>query len=255
MKIYLLKGIQAKLLAAGVAVVTLSCMIVAGIFQQGVMTSSSEGTYVPIYSVETQEKKVAITLNAAQENTHVDAIMKILDQYQVKATFFVTGDWVDHFSEDVKKLFDAGQEIQNYSNCSPHPNQLSREQLVEDTYACDQKIKAITGIFPNLYRTPYNEYNDQTLSTLNSLGKKTILGDVDLTTSNLSAQELYENNIGKVTNGSILLFDIDNAETPQALELTLSQLNEQGYQFVFVNDLMIQGRFRINSNGRMIAAE
>lgn len=255
MKIYLLKAVQAKLLAAGVAVLTVGSMIVAGVFQQGVMTSAGE-QYLPIYSVETPKKKISLTFDAAWENSDTDILIELLDQYQVKATFFATGDWVSRYPEDVKKLFNAGHEIQNHSDSHPHPNQLSREELVEDTYACDKKIKELTGVFPNLYRTPYGEYNDQVISTLNSLGKKTIQWDVDsIDWKDPTPQEMYDRVVGKVTNGSILLFHNDKPNTPEALRMILPELKKQGYEFVTVNDLLVKGKFHINSNGRMIKDE
>ena len=77
--------------------------------QKSVTVSSAvNGRELPVYCVQTNEKKAALTFDAAWGNEQTDVILKILDAYQVKATFFLTGGWVDAYPEDVKKIYAAG---------------------------------------------------------------------------------------------------------------------------------------------------
>ena len=66
---------------------------------------------LPIYSVNTEENKVALTLNAAWGADDIDLILETLDKHDVKLTFFLVGDWVERFPDAVKKIHEAGHEI------------------------------------------------------------------------------------------------------------------------------------------------
>lgn len=66
---------------------------------------------VPIYNVQTEEKKVAFTINCAWSVDDIDQILEILAQNEVYITFFCVGDWVDKYPEAVKKMHEAGHEI------------------------------------------------------------------------------------------------------------------------------------------------
>ena len=103
-----------------------------------------------------------------------------MGQYQIKATFFVVGDWVDKSPESVKALHDAGHEIMNHSNTHAHYNSLSTEEIIADVSACNDKIEAITGVRPTLIRCPYGEYDDHVITAIRSIGIEPIQWDVEL---------------------------------------------------------------------------
>ena len=92
-------------------------IVVFGIFMTAHTLSdavSGEARMIPIYNVETDEKKIAITFNCAVGNSDIDDILVTLDKYDVKATFFLLGLWADDYMEDVQKIYDAGHEIGNH---------------------------------------------------------------------------------------------------------------------------------------------
>ena len=76
-----------------------------------VATSSGTEKLFPIYNVQTQDKKISLTMNCAWNADDVDKILEILNQNNVKITFFMVGDWIDKYPEAVKKINEAGQEI------------------------------------------------------------------------------------------------------------------------------------------------
>ena len=112
-------------------------------------------------------------------NEDTQQLIDILEQYQVKATFFVVGEWVDEYPESVKALSEAGHEVMNHSNTHPHMNQMSREEVIADVEACNDKIESVTGGRPTLIRPPYGEYNDTVISAIRSMGMEPIQWDVD----------------------------------------------------------------------------
>ena len=92
-------------------------IVVFGIFLTAHTLSdavSGEARMIPIYNVDTDENKVAVTFNCAVGNSDIDSILAILDNYNIRATFFLLGSWADDYMEEVQKIYDAGHEIGNH---------------------------------------------------------------------------------------------------------------------------------------------
>ena len=112
-------------------------------------------------------------------NEDTQQLIDIMDRYDVTATFFVVGSWVDKYPESVKALADAGHEVMNHSDSHAHMSQLSSAEIVADLNACSDKIEAVTGVRPTLVRPPYGEYDDHVISAIRSMGLEPIQWDVD----------------------------------------------------------------------------
>lgn len=140
---------------------------------------AKEKRELPIYSVETEEKKIAISFDAAWGADDTDTLISILGEYNVPATFFVVGEWVDKYPEEVKRLSDAGHDVMNHSATHPYMTKLSKEKMLEELNTCNEKIAAITGKTPTLFRCPYGDYDNKVITTVESIGMKTIQWDVE----------------------------------------------------------------------------
>ena len=134
---------------------------------------------LPIYCVETEKKQIAISFDAAWGNDDTEQLITILKEYNVPATFFVVGAWVDKYPESVKQLSDAGHQIQNHSNTHPHMPQLSKAQMINEIESCNKKIESITGKCPTLLRPPYGDYDNALIEVMNDLKMYTIQWDVE----------------------------------------------------------------------------
>lgn len=131
--------------------------------QDSIQASSTE-KLLPIYSVDTDEKKVAFTMNCAWDADDIDSILDTLSKNKVHITFFIVGDWADKYPEYVKKISRAGHEIANHSNTHPHVNNLNLNQNAEEIRLASEKIEKITGKATTLYRAPYGEYNNTVIN-------------------------------------------------------------------------------------------
>ena len=229
------------------------CLVLAAIV--GLVGSANifadNNRLLPIYCVETDKKQVAISFDAAWGNDDTETLINILKEYNVPATFFVVGAWVDKYPESVKALSDAGHQIQNHSNTHPHMPQLSRGQMKDEIESCNNKIEAITGVKPTLLRPPYGDYDNALIETMNELKMYTIQWDVDSLDwkENATPDTIYQKVTNKVKNGSIVLFHNDADHTPEALPNILKTLKEQGYEFVFISDLILKENYEIKHDG------
>ncbi|MBR6694012.1 MAG: polysaccharide deacetylase family protein [Clostridia bacterium] len=210
-----------------------------------------EERLLPIYCVECEEKKIAISFDAAWGNDDTEELIKILAEYDVPATFFVVGAWVDKYPESVKQLHDAGHKIGNHSNSHPYMTKLSEKQMLAELTACNTKIANVTGEEPVLFRAPYGDYNNATIKAVESVGMYTIQWDVDSLDwkENATAESIAQRVISKAKNGSIVLFHNDAEYTPDALPTILKALKDQGYEFVFIEDLIIKENYEIKHDG------
>lgn len=135
---------------------------------------------LPIYCVDCgDDKRCAISFDAAWGNEDTQTLIDILAKYNVKTTFFVVGDWVDKYPESVKALHDAGHEVMSHSSHHDHYNSLSADRIVADVQESCAKIEAVTGERATLIRCPYGEYDDHVISAIRSIGLEPIQWDVE----------------------------------------------------------------------------
>ena len=206
---------------------------------------------LPVYSVERDDKLVAISFDAAWGNEDTQNLIDILDRYGVKATFFVVGDWVEKYPESVKALADAGNEVMNHSSSHAHFSQLSTQQITADVTSCNEKIAVITGVTPSLFRCPYGEYDDHVIQAVEAMGMTAVQWDVDsLDWKGISANEITQRVLKNVRSGSIILFHNAAEHTPEALPGILESLQSQGYTIVPISQLLLQGDTYQDNAGR-----
>ena len=188
-------------------------------------------------------------------NEDTQQLIDILAKHNVKVTFFVVGEWVDKYPESVKALADAGHEIMNHSNNHAHFNSLSSEEIVADINTCNDKIEAITGVRPTLFRPPYGEYDDHVITAVRGMGMEPIQWDVDsLDWKELSAPEITQRVTSKVQPGSIVLFHNAALHTPEALPGIIEALLQDGYSFVPISQIILDGEYTIDHTGRQCPA-
>ena len=237
-----------------VSVLTVAVLIsMANIKNIKTITTSAQAKLLPIYNVQTNEKKVAFTMNCAWNADDIDSILETLKNNNVHITFFMVGNWVDKYPDAVKKIYEAGHEIGSHSNTHPHVNNLSAEKNLEEINLSVNKIQKITGQKTNLYRAPYGEYNDTVIQTAQDNGYYTIQWSVDtLDYEGLTGDEMWDRIKNKLENGSIILSHNGTDHTGDSLNMLIKNIQSKGYQITTVSDLIYKDNYSINNNGTQI---
>lgn len=232
------------------SLLTLTIISTVTISHIGVKVSNTTRK-LPIYSVETNEKKIAITFDAAWSAEDTDELIEILKKHNAKATIFAVGDWVEKNPEAVKKFHKSGHEMANHSDTHAAFSKISREEIKHEILNCNKKIEEITGTKPKLVRAPSGDYDNKSIEVAESLDMKTIQWDCDsLDWKLLSVDEMYNRVVNKVQNGSIILFHNGVENTPEALDKILTKLEKDGYEFVTVSELIYWNNYEIDHTGR-----
>lgn len=232
-----------------VVVVAVCCFLHVGTGAYAVYYNQS-GRKIPIYSVEREDKKIAITFDCAWGTERTDELLKIMSDYGVKCTFFATQFWVEKYPDYVRKIVGAGHEMGTHSATHSHMSRMSGADIEAELSSSKRAIEDITGEGVILFRAPFGEYDDQLLNLCEKGGLYTIQWDVDsLDWKDVTAAEISNRIIKRVKNGSIILCHNNAVNTPAALPHVFADLMGRGYEFVRVSELIYKDGFTVDANG------
>ena len=205
---------------------------------------------LPIYSVKTEEKKIAISFDCAWGVDYTDKLLAIMKTHGVKCTFFAVEFWTKKHPDYIKKISDLGHEIGTHSATHPYMSKLSKTAIINELTSSSKAIEDITGKKVEVFRPPYGDYNDTLIETANTLGLYVIQWDVDsLDWKDLSSTQIKTRVINRVKNGSIVLFHNQGLHTHEALEDIIITLKEKGYTFVPVGNLIYKTDYKMLPDG------
>ena len=225
--------------------------------EERAVTASSmvNGKELPIYCVDTQEPKISISFDAAWGNQDTERILEILKKHDVKATFFMTGGWVEKYPEDVKRIYAEGHDLGNHSQNHKQMSTLSEAECRTEILKVHEAVKELTGYEMRLFRPPYGDYNNTLIHTLYSCGYYPIQWSVDsLDWKDYGVQDIIKRVLEnkKLHNGAIILCHNGGKYTADALDELLTQLEEKGYQLVPISQLIYTENYHMDANGCQI---
>ena len=210
---------------------------------------------LPIYSVATEEKKVAISFDCAWGVEYTDKLLDLMEKNDVRCTFFAVQFWVEKYPEYAEKIVSAGHELGTHSRTHSYMSKLSKAEIVDELTTSVQAIERATGQKTNLFRAPYGDYDNLLIDTAQEMGLYTIQWDVDsLDWKNLSASEIALRIVNGAKNGSIILCHNNGLHTADALPMIFSTLKNKGYEFVPIGELIYKDNYTIDANGRQHSA-
>ena len=219
------------------------------------VSNSVNGRQLPIYCVDTTEKKIALTFDAAWGNEDTGQILEILKKHGVRVTFFMTGGWVESYPDDVKAILAAGHDLGNHSENHKNMSQLSDAEKKEELMKVHEKVRTLTGYEMFLFRPPYGDYDNTVVNVEKENGYYTIQWDVD----SLDWKDYGVDSIIKTVtqhkhlgNGSIILCHNGAKYTAKALDMLIATLKNEGYTFVPVSELIYKDNYHMDHEGRQI---
>ncbi len=243
-----------KLVSFAVAACTvLALFMMTSLFAktpENTLQTAATSKQLPIYNVNTDEPKISLTINCAWNDDDIDKILETLEEHQVKVTFFMVGDWIEKYSDSVRKIHKAGHEIANHSYNHPHVNNLSYDKNSEQVQKCSELIEQITGKPSTLYRGPYGEYNDTVMQSAKDNNHMVIQWSIDtLDYKALTGEQMWERIQSKLENGAIILMHNGTENTANSLDMIITNIKDKGYTIVSVSELIYKENYTIDNNG------
>lgn len=221
-----------------------------------ITTSSRVGNReLPIYCVETDEPKVALTFDTALGHEDTARILEILDKEEIKVTFFMTGSWVEAYPEDVKAILAAGHDLGNHGENHKNMSSLSDSEKKEELMTVHNRVKQLTGYEMSLFRPPYGDYDNAVVKVAKECGYMTIQWDVDsMDWKDYGVDSIIQTvtESSHLGNGSIILCHNGAKYTAEALETLITSLKGKGFTFVPVSELIYKDNYHMNHEGRQI---
>lgn len=191
--------------------------------------------------------RVALTFDDGPDATYTPQILNILERSAAPATFYVIGQRAESRPELVQRMAALG-EVGNHAYEDRHVDlrQLPPAEVLRTLSLTHDAITRITGQPPRTFRPPFGFYNAFVLSTADRFGYTTVLWDVDsLDWQSLPAQQILQNVLPRVQNGSIILMHSgitlpgeDLTGTVTALPEIIRDLRQRRFQLVTVSQLL-----------------
>lgn len=228
-------------------------VVLIGVITATLSTSvSAVNDRIPVYSVENNSDEIALTFNCAWDDTGLDEILTVLEEENVRCTFFFVGAFAEKYPEAVRRIYNCGHEIANHSMNHSDPVEMKFEKIVSDINSCNEVLCSITGFSPGLYRAPSGSYDNKTVEAAESLGMTAVQWDVDsIDWKNPSPEKIISRVTGKATSGSIVLFHLGKENTADALPDIIEKLKNKGFSCCTVSNMLLQGETYIDNEGRL----
>jgi peptidoglycan/xylan/chitin deacetylase (PgdA/CDA1 family) len=196
-----------------------------------------------ISHVPMTQKLVALTFDDGPDPLYTPILLKLFEQYNVKATFFTVGQQIEAHREIAVATHEAGHELGNHTYSHPFLTQLSHDQQLSEFTRTEQLLVEITGKKPATFRPPYFDMNDDIIALSESFHYRTIMA------MNGEAKDWEQPGVDYILDktrehvvpGSILLFHDgfgDRSQTMEAVRILLEEYTPQGYKFVTVSELL-----------------
>lgn len=203
---------------------------------------------MPICKIKMEEKKLALSINCTQNMDNISNILDTLSKMRVTASFFVTGDVIDKYPEEVKKIISNNNEVGNMCNHYTSLKAKSKNEIRNEIVECSRKIENLTGKTTNLLRIPYGEYNNSILEVAESEKMNTIAWNIDpLDYNDLTTEEMWEIIEENLIPGSIIL--LHNEYIGESLETLIHNIQEKGYTITNVSNIIYKDNYQINDKG------
>lgn len=187
------------------------------------------------------EKTVYLTFDEGYENGYTSGILDILKKQNVKAAFFITGQYLKSQPELVKRMLQEGHIVGNHTVNHPSLPGLTNEQIKEEIEKLSTDFTALTGNKMVYFRPPKGEYSERTLAETKNLGYYTIFWSfamADWIPLPGGPQEAYQTVMDNLHNGDLLLLHAVSKDNLESLDKMISDIKAQGYTFKTLDDLV-----------------
>ena len=204
---------------------------------------------LPVYSVDRQDNKIALTFNCAWGDEDIDVILSELEKYKVKATFFVVGEWAEKYPQRVTDIIRHGHEIGGHSYNHKDYTQLNNTDLAHDI----EKNQNAIGKSIKYIRVPSGAYNNRVIDTIEAEGYIAVQWSIDtIDYGNTDCDTIYRRATEKTESGDIILMHTGTQNTSVALGRILEYFKGK-FECVSVSELLYTDNYVVDSAGEMIA--
>lgn len=201
----------------------------------GVLAVAGSGA---VYGGRTDTGEVAIEINVYQGGEYVLEMLKTLEEFGAKATFFIGGCWADDNNEILLKILSSGNEIGNHGYFHKDGDKLDFEGNLREIRATNALIEAITGVRPSLFAPPSGAFGSDTLAAAEREGMKVVMWSKDTIDWRDKDEQLVIKRATKDVKAGDFILMHPTEHSARALPEILKAFAEKGLKAVRVSDLL-----------------
>lgn len=199
-----------------------------------------------VWRAPIKDRRIALTFDDGPNLMNTPALLEILVKHKIPATFFLVGKHILANLDLAKKIVQNGHEIANHTFTHPLMPRLSDEKIHKEIAQTDELLRSLNGVAPKFLRPPMGLFSPRVLDIIEKAGYKTVVGDVYPRDPHLPGKEKILNRVlSRTENGSILILhdggnsgNVDRSQTLWAVDKFVPQLQNKGFTFVTLSDLL-----------------
>ena len=191
------------------------------------------------------QKRIALTFDDGPDSTYTQQMLDILNEHNIKGTFFLIGNRALVFPDVVKRMVQDGHIVGNHTQNHPDILKMNKTKTKEEILKAEDVLSALTGYRTALFRSPYGSLDPDKVRDIEKLNYKIIAWNVDsLDWKSLTAEQVKTNILENVRGGSIILQHSSGSEKENltgsvaALKDIIVTLKKEGYKFVTIPELL-----------------
>lgn len=184
--------------------------------------------------------KLYLTFDLGYENGYTPKILDSLKAAGVKATFFITSDYVNEAPEIIRRIIDEGHTLANHTDRHPSMPQISDSRARDELMTLHDRIEKEFGYTMTLFRFPMGEYSEHTLDLVNKLGYKSIFWSFAYKDWLTDSQPDPASSLTKLTDnlhdGGIFLLHAVSSTNAAIMDDFLAEAKSSGFTFELIDE-------------------
>ncbi|MDQ0253663.1 putative sporulation protein (polysaccharide deacetylase family) [Evansella vedderi] len=198
----------------------------------------------PIYRGHSEKPMVTFMVNVAWGNEYLPDILKIMNKYDIKSTFFLDGSWVKNNPTLAKMIVEEGHEIGNHAYSHPDMKNLTRERIIEEIVKTNEVIKDTINQEPKWFAPPSGSYRQEVVEVADELGMNTVLWTVDtIDWRKPEPRSMADRIIAKSEAGSLVLMH-PTSSTADGLEIMIEGIMNKGFKLGTLSETLSENRIQ-----------
>jgi len=219
--------------------IALSLLLVTGAVSPASWDPPLRNLPPPEIRLPPQRPWIALTFDDGPHSGKTEALLSILKEEGVPATFFIVGKMADRYPDLLQEIDRQGHELANHTYTHPRLTGVDNEVILDELTRTRQSILRLTGKETHFYRPPGGMYNRRTLKCATKAGFRMVLWSVQTRdVGGATESEIYHRIVRGAGDGGIVLMHSGVPATMKALPGAIRELRRQGYQFVTVSELI-----------------
>ncbi len=194
----------------------------------------------------TKERKIALTFDDGPHPVYTPQILEVLESFKVPATFFLIGKHLQNNLNLAKETVRAGHEVGNHTFSHQRMWRLTDLKMNDEIKRTDDLLRNLNGAAPRFLRPPMGLFSKRVIDNIERAGYKTVVGNVYPRDPHLPGRQKILNRVlSRVINGSIIILHdggntnhVDRSQTIWAVERFIPELQERGFEFVTLSELI-----------------